>query len=120
MDTAGDCDGSLASESSLVESSGKQSESVHPLSRYGEGVKKVGPYFLTKTLGQGAFSKVKLGIHDQTEAQVAIKVMKKDMLLKEGLVDQVKREISFKCSLTLFSSSFSSLTCPEHLYHEVS
>ena len=58
-------------------------------------VKKVGSYYLTKTLGQGAFSKVKLGIHETTEQQVAIKIMKKSLLMQQHLVKQVKREISF-------------------------
>lgn len=64
------------------------------LTYQGQEVKKVGKYFLTKTLGQGAFSKVKLGIHETTEERVAVKIMKKQRLLQEGLIDQVKREIS--------------------------
>ena len=84
--------------------------SGHSAARYGEGVKKVGHYFLTKTLGQGAFSKVKLGIHDETEEKVAVKVMKKSKLLEEGLIDQVKREISSSPSLLFSSFLVASLT----------
>jgi len=64
------------------------------LTYQGKDLKKVGHYFLTKTLGRGAFSKVKLGIHETTEERVAIKIMKKSRLLQEGLIEQVKREIS--------------------------
>ncbi|KAJ3164174.1 hypothetical protein HK101_000491, partial [Irineochytrium annulatum] len=45
--------------------------------------KILGSYTIGKTIGQGAFSKVKLGIHKETGQKVAIKVIdKKQMALK--------------------------------------
>ena len=57
-------------------------------------MKLVGKYYLTKTIGEGAFGKVKLGVHSETQKKVAVKIMKKSMLLEARLVDQVKREIA--------------------------
>lgn len=55
--------------------------------------KKVGKYELGKTLGSGSFSKVKLGIDDHGK-QFAVKMIEKEQLVKEGMEDQLKREIS--------------------------
>lgn len=35
---------------------------------------RVGKYLLFETLGEGAFGKVKLGVHEETGEQVAVKV----------------------------------------------
>lgn len=40
----------------------------------------IGPYKLSRTLGEGEFGKVKLGIHSETKAQVAIKLIQKKTL----------------------------------------
>ena len=40
----------------------------------------IGPYKLSRTLGEGEFGKVKLGIHQETKAQVAIKLIQKKNL----------------------------------------
>eukprot|EP00124_Ichthyophonus_hoferi_P000832 Ihof_evm2s35 gene=Ihof_evmTU2s35 len=40
--------------------------------------KTLGPYFIKKTLGMGAFGKVKLGIHRRTKEAVAIKMVRSD------------------------------------------
>ena len=73
-----------------------------------ENVKQVGNYYITKTIGEGAFSKVKLGIHIQNESKFAIKIMKKSRLIQEGMIEQVKREISFYFQTSSLPSFFSS------------
>lgn len=55
--------------------------------------KKVGKYELGKTLGSGSFSKVKLGVDDHGK-QYAVKMIEKEQLVREGMEDQLKREIS--------------------------
>eukprot|EP00011_Vannellida_sp_DIVA3-517-6-12_P002842 CAMPEP_0114607050 /NCGR_PEP_ID=MMETSP0168-20121206/1872_1 /TAXON_ID=95228 ORGANISM="Vannella sp., Strain DIVA3 517/6/12" /NCGR_SAMPLE_ID=MMETSP0168 /ASSEMBLY_ACC=CAM_ASM_000044 /LENGTH=486 /DNA_ID=CAMNT_0001817923 /DNA_START=114 /DNA_END=1571 /DNA_ORIENTATION=- len=57
-------------------------------------VRLVGKYYLTKTIGEGSFGKVKIGVHSETKQKYAVKVMKKSMLLEARLVDQIKREIA--------------------------
>lgn len=51
-------------------------------------------YELGRLLGQGTFAKVYYGRSMETNQSVAIKVIDKDKVMKVGLVDQVKREIS--------------------------
>lgn len=57
-------------------------------------VKRVGQWELHRTLGEGTFSKVKLGIHCETGEQCAIKIIDKESLAKQGLEEQLKREIA--------------------------
>lgn len=52
----------------------------------------VGPYRLTKPLGIGMFSKVMLGIDDQTNQQYAVKVMRKDVLEDMNMGRYARRE----------------------------
>lgn len=48
-----------------------------------------------RLLGQGTFAKVYYGKNIATSESVAIKVINKDHVLKkEGMIDQIKREIS--------------------------
>jgi 5'-AMP-activated protein kinase catalytic alpha subunit len=55
---------------------------------------KLENYTLVKTLGQGAFSKVKLGIDSVTGKQFAIKIHKlDDPKLDQSCVDVVQNEI---------------------------
>jgi serine/threonine protein kinase len=69
----------------------------------------IGPYRLTKTLGQGAFGKVKckfhkntfaqpciVGINDVTKEKVAIKMISKDLLeVEDGkLKKKLESEVS--------------------------
>eukprot|EP00759_Apiculatamorpha_spiralis_P008397 PhF_6_TR15428/c0_g2_i1/m.23936 len=56
-------------------------------------VKKVGKYELGKTLGTGNFSKVKVGIDDE-DKNWAIKIIDKQLLIKEHMEEQLKREIA--------------------------
>ncbi|KAA8543673.1 hypothetical protein F0562_021581 [Nyssa sinensis] len=51
-------------------------------------------YELGRLLGQGTFAKVYYGRNLKTGQSVAIKVIDKEKVLKVGLIEQVKREIS--------------------------
>ena len=55
---------------------------------------KIGNYVVKKTLGEGTFGKVRLGIHTLTGEQVAIKVLEKSKIFEQGDVDRVAREIN--------------------------
>jgi len=61
--------------------------------------KKIGKYELGVTLGDGAFSKVKLSIDTETGQKWAIKIIDKEKLAKERLEEQLKREIAIMKSL---------------------
>ncbi|KAG8079322.1 hypothetical protein GUJ93_ZPchr0007g6079 [Zizania palustris] len=51
-------------------------------------------YEMGKLLGQGTFAKVYHARNTETSESIAIKVVDKDKVLKGGLMDQIKREIS--------------------------
>ncbi|GMH10010.1 hypothetical protein Nepgr_011851 [Nepenthes gracilis] len=51
-------------------------------------------YELGRLLGQGTFAKVHYGRNIQTGMSVAIKIIDKEKVLKVGMIDQIKREIS--------------------------
>ncbi|KNA07470.1 hypothetical protein SOVF_171570 [Spinacia oleracea] len=51
-------------------------------------------YELGKLLGQGTFAKVYYAKNIKTGASVAIKVVDKEKVLKVGMIEQIKREIS--------------------------
>ncbi|OVA07259.1 Protein kinase domain [Macleaya cordata] len=51
-------------------------------------------YELGRVLGQGTFAKVYHGRNLRTNQSVAIKVIDKEKILKVGMIDQIKREIS--------------------------
>ncbi|ERN18667.1 hypothetical protein AMTRI_Chr12g239450 [Amborella trichopoda] len=53
-----------------------------------------GKYELGRLLGQGTFAKVYYAKHLKTGEGVAIKALSKDQIKKEGLINQIKREIS--------------------------
>ena len=55
--------------------------------------RSIGNYLLSKTLGEGTFGKVKLGVHLLTGERVAIKVLEKDKITDKGDVKRVTREI---------------------------
>ncbi|XP_031273551.1 CBL-interacting serine/threonine-protein kinase 5-like [Pistacia vera] len=51
-------------------------------------------YEMGRLLGQGTFAKVYFGKNLSTQECVAVKVILKDLVKKEGLMEQIKREIS--------------------------
>ncbi|KAF8400531.1 hypothetical protein HHK36_013830 [Tetracentron sinense] len=53
-----------------------------------------GKYEMGRLLGKGTFAKVYYGKHVRSGESVAIKVISKDQVNKEGLMEQIKREIS--------------------------
>lgn len=53
----------------------------------------LGNYILQKTIGEGTFGKVKLGIHTLTGEKVAIKILEKDLITDVSDVERVSREI---------------------------
>ncbi|KAJ3130517.1 Map microtubule affinity-regulating kinase [Nowakowskiella sp. JEL0407] len=56
--------------------------------------KHLGNYEILKTIGEGSFAKVKLGIHRLTNQQVAIKIIDKDKLPDEYSLKNLHREVS--------------------------
>jgi serine/threonine protein kinase len=57
--------------------------------------RKIGKYIMLETLGEGGFSKVKLGISEETGEKVALKILKKNKLnLSSSTRRQVEREIT--------------------------
>jgi len=56
--------------------------------------RKLGNYIMLETLGQGGFSKVRLGLDEKTGERVALKVLKKkEMGVTADVIKQVEREI---------------------------
>lgn len=54
----------------------------------------IGNYRIEKTIGEGTFGKVKLGIHIPTEEQVAIKILEKDRIQDKEDLERISREIN--------------------------
>jgi len=54
--------------------------------------RKLGPYIIKETLGEGGFSKVKLGVHEKSGEKVALKILKNK--LTKTVRKQVEREIN--------------------------
>lgn len=54
----------------------------------------LGPYKLGKTLGIGAFGKVKLAHHTSTGQKVAIKILNKEKIKSMDMTEKVRREIN--------------------------
>ena len=61
---------------------------------------KIGNYLVKKTLGQGTFGKVKLGIYLPSGEKVAIKILEKDRIIEKDDELRVKREFDM---LALFN-----------------
>ncbi|XP_047310069.1 CBL-interacting serine/threonine-protein kinase 23-like [Impatiens glandulifera] len=55
---------------------------------------RVGKYELGQTLGQGTFAKVKFAKNLETGENFAIKILDKENVFKNKMIDQIKREIS--------------------------
>jgi serine/threonine protein kinase len=60
-----------------------------------------GPYRLGQTIGQGEFGKVKLGYHLESNQEVAIKFVKKEVMASRTKQEKLAREIGI---LQVFSS----------------
>lgn len=56
-------------------------------------VKRVGNYIIGKTIGEGNFSKVKLGTHLLTNERVAMKIIEKSKITEAADVKRITREI---------------------------
>lgn len=54
----------------------------------------IGNYRIEKTIGEGTFGKVKLGIHIPTDEQVAIKILEKDRIQDKEDLERISREIN--------------------------
>ncbi|KNE60014.1 CAMK/CAMKL protein kinase [Allomyces macrogynus ATCC 38327] len=57
--------------------------------------KEIGNYKIGKTLGQGAYGKVKRGVHTTTGEEVAIKIIEKSTLRQPKEIARVQREIRY-------------------------
>lgn len=55
--------------------------------------KRIANYSLGRSIGEGTFGKVKLGVHSVTGEQVAIKILEKDKICDVFDVERVAREI---------------------------
>jgi len=61
--------------------------------------RKMGHYYVKETLGEGGFSKVKLGVHDTTGEKVALKILKNKHALTPAIHAQVERECELMSKL---------------------
>ena len=68
-----------------------------PLAKTAERDRKsskcIGNYILGKTIGQGTFGKVKIGLHMITGEKVAVKILEKSRIKEAADVERVTREI---------------------------
>ena len=53
----------------------------------------VGNYVISKTIGQGAFSRVRVGMHVPTQTRVAVKLLSKKTLNNAAAQERLRREI---------------------------
>ncbi len=60
--------------------------------RIDEGA-KLGNYIISKTIGEGTFGKVRLGIHTLTNEKAAVKILEKEKIKEIADVERVTREI---------------------------
>ena len=67
-------------------------ENLHRRGKVKETEYKIGNYIIKKTLGQGTFGKVKLGIYIPTQEKVAIKILEKERIIEKDDEVRVKRE----------------------------
>jgi len=54
---------------------------------------RLGNYIISKTIGEGTFGKVRLGIHTPTNEKVAVKILEKEKIKEIADVERVTREI---------------------------
>ncbi|CAL6112637.1 Kinase [Hexamita inflata] len=81
-------------------------------------VKRVGNYIIGKTIGEGSFSKVKLGTHLLTNERVALKIIEKAKITESADVQRITREIQI---LKLLQHQnvvrlYEIIDTPRHLY----
>ena len=53
----------------------------------------IGDYTVGKNIGEGTFGKVKIGVHNRTGENVAIKILEKSRICDVADVERVAREI---------------------------
>ncbi|KAG6384168.1 hypothetical protein SASPL_156034 [Salvia splendens] len=56
--------------------------------------RRIGKYEVGRTIGEGAFAKVKFARNSETGDAVALKILDKDAVLKHKMAEQIKREIA--------------------------
>ena len=81
-------------------------------------VKRVGNYIIGKTIGEGSFSKVKLGTHLVTNERVALKIIEKSKITESQDIERITREIQI---LKLLDHQnivrlYEIIDTPRHLY----
>ena len=69
-------------------------------------MRRVGKYEVGRTIGEGTFAKVKFAIHKDTADCFAIKVLDKDTVLRNKMVEQVRISDFFFWSMTVHSRPF--------------
>ena len=57
----------------------------------------LGKFEVYKTLGSGAFSKVKLGRHEESGAMAALKIMARPAVRRRTSINQLKLATSMRC-----------------------
>jgi 5'-AMP-activated protein kinase catalytic alpha subunit len=58
-----------------------------------KGERRIGNYILGKSIGEGTFGKVKVGIHEPTGEKIACKILQKSKMVDNADVERVSREI---------------------------
>ena len=71
----------------IMEQISKQDISLKPHER------RNGQYILGKTIGEGTFGKVKIGMHILTKARVAVKILEKGKIVDVADYERVSSEI---------------------------
>ncbi|KAF2399444.1 Pkinase-domain-containing protein [Trichodelitschia bisporula] len=56
---------------------------------------KIGPYAVIRTLGEGSFGKVKLGVKQDTGEKVALKIINRRKLVTRDMAGRIEREIQY-------------------------
>ena len=80
--------------------------------------KKIGNYVLSDTIGTGTFSKVKLGVHLATNANVAIKILDKAKIKDDSDIERISREIHILKALRHpnIAQLYETITSERHIY----
>jgi 5'-AMP-activated protein kinase catalytic alpha subunit len=63
------------------------------------GLKILNDYIICRTIGNGTFSKVKLGVHRTTRDKVAIKIIEKNQINNKNDLQRIHREIKILKSI---------------------